>query len=92
MCNPFLRARILDSVVFKRDIEVGRQEGHQLHTELDLRRNKHKDIKRMTVQEAKGRLNPRVSLLLFIIFTCSILWPGVSRFTAVMLTIRDSQW
>lgn len=32
-----LQLRILDSVVFKRDMEVGRQEGHQLQTELDLK-------------------------------------------------------
>ena len=37
MCaSRVLQARILDSVVFKRDMEVGRQEGHQLQTELDL--------------------------------------------------------
>lgn len=35
-----LQVRILDSVVFKRDMEVGRQEGHQLQTELDLTINK----------------------------------------------------
>lgn len=34
--NISLHARILDSIVFKRDIEVGRQEGHQLHAELGL--------------------------------------------------------
>lgn len=34
----FLQERILDSVVFNRDIEVGRQEGHQLQSELDLKR------------------------------------------------------
>lgn len=28
--------RILDSVVFNRDMDVGRQEGHQLQIELDL--------------------------------------------------------
>lgn len=33
-----LHARILDSVVFRRDMEVGRQEGHQLPTESDLKR------------------------------------------------------
>lgn len=34
--------RILDSVVFNRDMDVGRQEGHQLQIELDLKKtNKH---------------------------------------------------
>lgn len=33
-----LRARILDSVVFRRDMEVGRQDGHQLQTEQFLRK------------------------------------------------------
>lgn len=38
MSKHFLQERILDSVVFNRDIEVGRQEGHQLQSELDLKR------------------------------------------------------
>lgn len=33
-----LQLRILDSVVFKRDMDVGRQDGHHLQTELDLTR------------------------------------------------------
>lgn len=38
MLEPvFLQARILDSVVFKMDMEVGRHEGHQLPNELVLR-------------------------------------------------------
>ena len=37
-----LQARILDSVVFSRDMEVGRQDGHQLQTELDLNKLKWK--------------------------------------------------
>lgn len=36
-----LQDRILDSAVFNRDIEVGRQEGHQLQRELGLKRQKH---------------------------------------------------
>lgn len=38
-----LQARILDSVVFKRDMEVGRQEGHQFQIEVDLIREKQKE-------------------------------------------------
>lgn len=34
--NASSQERILDSVVFNRDMDVGRQEGHQLQIELDL--------------------------------------------------------
>lgn len=58
----FLQARILDSVVFKRDMEVGRQEGHQLQTELGLTREKQKSQtrKRMTAQEFTDGTDPRL--------------------------------
>lgn len=60
-----LQARILDSVVFKRDMEVGRQDGHQLPTEFDLMRilkkwqaNKEKGTRRMITQQSKDKMNP----------------------------------
>lgn len=61
-----LQAKILDSVVFKRDMEVGRQDGHQLPTEFDLTKilkkkweaNKEKDMRRMITQQSKDKMNP----------------------------------
>lgn len=45
-----LQDRILDSVVFNRDIEVGHQEGHQLQRELDLKRQ---NIEGIRIQECE---------------------------------------
>lgn len=51
-----LQERILDSVVFNRDIEVGRQEGHQLQSELDL--------KRQTLKESEFKSGNSISPLI----------------------------
>lgn len=42
----------MDSVVFRRDMEVGRQEGHQLPTETDLTRL---ETNKQTIEE-KGMI------------------------------------
>lgn len=55
-----LQERILDSVVFSRDIEVGRQDGHQLQIELDL--------KRQILKESEVKSVNSVSLLISFIW------------------------
>jgi len=49
-----LHARILDSVVFKRDIEVGRQDGHQFQIELDLTRGRKTETEHEEAVEWRG--------------------------------------
>lgn len=57
----------MDSVVFSRDIEVGRQDGHQLQIELDL--------KRQILKESEVKSVDSVSLLI------SFIWINQKRIT-----------
>ena len=59
--KQFLQARILDSAVFKRDIDVGHHDGHQLLAELDLAREKQR------AQHFKESTSLRLKLVLLFI-------------------------
>lgn len=52
----YSQARILASVLFKRDMEVGRQDGHQPHPESCLEREEteRRQIERMREDKTEG--------------------------------------
>lgn len=58
MASRFLQARILASVLFSKDMEVGRQEGHQPQPELGLKRERENEEKEIEEKEIVHNVSP----------------------------------